>query len=313
MLWKGQYPQIIHGIVTKWPCYQSKSWSVVELKRRFGPQLVTCGMQANNDQEAVLIKLQDYIQQHLTAVDHHDLVKSDKLFKLPYIFDPSFDFDCPELLTDYEVPSVFAAQDALQHLPSDYKPDYRWFILGGQGSGSPLHVDPCHTSAWNAVVEGRKLWVLMHPDIAKVVPHFSTQDIQTLIHSLIDRELLSSGILHGNKAIERHHLRSIQQGLLQFLLSDTNQDTNKEMQSCKENNGISILIQQAGEILHVPSGWYHAALNLTTSVAVTHNFVEHVHVENFLQAYYNEAKDKFEEKVWEDIRRSVRSFRGVIK
>ena len=45
-------------------------------------------------------------------------------------------------------------------------------------------------------------------------------------------------------------------------------------------------ICHAGEVLHVPSGWWHLVINLSFSIAITQNFVPRAHlteVVNFLK------------------------------
>ena len=37
------------------------------------------------------------------------------------------------------------------------RPDFMWLVIGPERSGSPFHIDPYKTSAWNAVLEGRKV------------------------------------------------------------------------------------------------------------------------------------------------------------
>ena len=60
-----------------------------------------------------------------------------------------------------QVPSCFS-EDLLAVLGSG-RPDHRWLIWGPARSGSTFHKDPNATSAWNAVVRGRKRWLLYPP------------------------------------------------------------------------------------------------------------------------------------------------------
>jgi hypothetical protein len=96
--------------------------------------------------------------------DHHYMTLSD-FFDLPldqrmYIFDPKFGEKNPALLSDYQVPEYFE-RDFMAYFSSNplFRPYYRWLLIGKAESGFGLHVDPNGTSAWNALVYGRKRWV----------------------------------------------------------------------------------------------------------------------------------------------------------
>ena len=41
-------------------------------------------------------------------------------------------------------------------------------------------------------------------------------------------------------------------------------------------------ICKEGEVLHVPSGWWHLVINLSPSIAITQNFVPEAHLANVL-------------------------------
>jgi hypothetical protein len=42
-------------------------------------------------------------------------------------------------------------------------PANRFLIIGGARTGTPMHIDPNATSAWNTLLVGRKRWVLFPP------------------------------------------------------------------------------------------------------------------------------------------------------
>lgn len=83
-----------------------------------------------------------------------------------YIFDPTFEVDNEEMLSDYDIPEMFRnITNLIDEIPSTLinQPNYRWFLAGHQYSGSELHIDPLGSSAWNGLVVGKKLWVIIEP------------------------------------------------------------------------------------------------------------------------------------------------------
>ncbi|UPX11841.1 uncharacterized protein EKO05_0002426 [Ascochyta rabiei] len=138
----------------------------------------------------------------------------------------------------YWTPSCFGA-DLFSALGSQ-RPDSRWLILGPAGSGSTFHKDPNATSAWNAVLTGSKYW-LMFPSSPSTPP--------------------PPGILLNADASEITAPLSIAEYLLSFHAL------------ARATPGAHEGICCAGEILHVPSGWFHLVLNLSPSLALTQNFV----------------------------------------
>ncbi len=46
------------------------------------------------------------------------------------------------------------------------RPAHRWLIVGPERSGSTFHKDPNGTSAWNAVLQGAKYWIMFPPTVA---------------------------------------------------------------------------------------------------------------------------------------------------
>lgn len=134
----------------------------------------------------------------------------------------------------YSAPEYF--QDDLFALLGEGRPDWRWIVVGPRGSGSGWHKDPNNTSAWNGVIKGSKRWWMCPP---RHPP---------------------AGVYTSHNEAEVTSPVSIGEWLFSFY------------RSRKE-----ILVQgtcHEGEVIFVPSGWWHMVLNTGegVGVAVTHNF-----------------------------------------
>ncbi|KOS18820.1 F-box protein [Escovopsis weberi] len=117
------------------------------------------------------------------------------------------------------------------------RPAHRWLIIGPERSGSTFHKDPNGTSAWNAVVQGSKYWIMFPPE-AEVPGVYVSQDSSEVTSPLSIAEWLLT--FHGEA---------------------------RRLPSCVEG------VCAAGEMLHVPSGWWHLVVNLESGIALTQNFV----------------------------------------
>ncbi|KAI0395821.1 Clavaminate synthase-like protein [Xylariaceae sp. FL0594] len=126
------------------------------------------------------------------------------------------------------------------------RPAHRWLIIGPARSGSTFHKDPNATSAWNAVVQGSKYWI-MFPPSSHVPGVFVSEDSSEVTSPL-----------------------SIAEWLLEFHAAA------RKTAGCIEG------VCEAGEILHVPSGWWHLVVNLEPGIALTQNFVPKSHLADVL-------------------------------
>ncbi|GAB5031826.1 phosphatidylserine receptor [Nannochloropsis oceanica] len=162
-----------------------------------------------------------------------------------YIFDSTFDDDkeAKALLDDYAVPSYFP-DDFFSLVGEKRRPPYRWFLVGPRRSGTSLHIDPLGTSAWNTVLTGKKRWILFPPstprDLAKGKALYRKGEDDEPINYFAD-------ILPRLRALP-----------------------------ASEELVFYEFIQEEGETVFVPGGWWHAVLNLEDSVAVTQNFASRV-------------------------------------
>jgi hypothetical protein len=144
---------------------------------------------------------------------------------------------------DYWPPACFG--EDLFSLLGDQRPDSRWLIIGPKRSGSTFHKDPNATSAWNAVIRGSKYWV-MFPSLPTIPP--------------------PPGVFVSADQSEVTSPLSIAEWLLTFHAEA------RRAEGCIEG------ICGEGEVLHVPSGWWHLVVNLQPSIAITQNFIPKTHL-----------------------------------
>ncbi|KAF7549869.1 hypothetical protein G7046_g8202 [Stylonectria norvegica] len=154
----------------------------------------------------------------------------------------------------YWKPECFGP-DLFEVLGSE-RPAHRWLIIGPERSGSTFHKDPNATSAWNAVIQGAKYWI-MFPPTAEVPGVYVSKDSSEVTSPL-----------------------SIAEWLLTF------HEEARHLPECIEG------ICGTGEILHVPSGWWHLVVNLESGIALTQNFVPQSPSLNLLSEVLSFLRDK---------------------
>ncbi|KAI4288539.1 MAG: hypothetical protein L6R35_002190 [Caloplaca aegaea] len=147
----------------------------------------------------------------------------------------------------YSIPECFG--EDLFDVLGNQRPDRRWLIIGPARSGSTFHKDPNATSAWNAVLRGSKYWIMFPSSPSSIPP---------------------PGVYVSEDQSEVTSPLSITEWLLEFHAKA------RQTPGCMEG------ICKEGEVLHVPSGWWHLVVNLEPSIAITQNFVPKAHLANAL-------------------------------
>ncbi|KAI5304243.1 hypothetical protein KEM56_006702 [Ascosphaera pollenicola] len=240
-------PFILAEPVKSWPVY--KTWSTRDVLKNQGQKIFRA--------EAVDWRLRDYYEYMEDNLDESPL----------YLFDTKFvstmglkgpdsrtvhrangtneDVDASETPSFWPPPCF--GHDLFSVLGS-MRPDHQWIIIGPTRSGSSFHKDPNATSAWNAVLRGAKYWIMFPPKN----------------HG--DRNFTPPGVFVSDDQSEVTAPLSIAEWLLTFHAEA------RRTPGCLEG------ICGEGEILHVPSGWWHLVVNLEPSVAITQNFVPTRHL-----------------------------------
>ncbi|XP_070570490.1 2-oxoglutarate and iron-dependent oxygenase JMJD4-like [Ptychodera flava] len=132
---------------------------------------------------------------------------------------------------------------------SDQSDDYRFVYMGPKGSWTPFHADVFRSYSWSANVCGRKKWILFPPG---------------------QEEHLKD--CHGNMAYD--------------VTSPKMHDGKKYPNYHKVSGSIEV-IQEAGEAIFVPSGWFHQVFNLEDTISINHNWVNGCNIDiawKFLQS-----------------------------
>ena len=106
------------------------------------------------------------------------------------------------------------------------------------------------SSAWNAVLKGSKYWIMFPTSPSQPPP---------------------PGVFVSEDQSEVTSPLSIPEWLLGFHAEA------RKTPGCREG------ICNEGEVLHVPSGWWHLVVNLEPSIAITQNFVPEAHLANVLE------------------------------
>lgn len=213
-------PFVLTICIQAWPVF--KDWSLHEILSRYGG-----------------------VEFRAEAVDwpfstYHDYMRTTNDESPLYLFDKRFVEKMGISVGQHESaaywkPTCFGPD--LFELLDQERPAHRWLIIGPERSGSTFHKDPNGTSAWNAVIQGSKYWIMFPPN-ASVPGVYVSKDSSEVTSPL-----------------------SIAEWLLEFHAEA------RKLPECVEG------ICHEGEILHVPSGWWHLVVNLESGIALTQNFV----------------------------------------
>mmetsp|Transcript_5057 Transcript_5057/g.13597 ORF Transcript_5057/g.13597 Transcript_5057/m.13597 type:complete len:500 (-) Transcript_5057:56-1555(-) len=221
-------PVVITNLLDGWPASEAGALTAERLLRHRDLRhlKVRCG--EDDDGQAVRIKLKYFLRYMASQRDDSPL----------YVFDPR-PLSAGLLARSYEVPEYFRV-DMLDVLPSKRRPPHKWFLIGPKRSGSNVHTDPLHTSAWNALLCGRKRWIFFPPDtprkLAKAKAYFRDgEDDEPIDYFTLALPRLKRAL--GERGVP-----------------------------CIE------FVQRPGELVYVPGGWWHGVLNLDDTVAITQNF-----------------------------------------
>lgn len=154
-------PVVFRGLQDDWPA--RTRWTLYYFRRDYGEEPVRVREYEPGEDT-------DYTVTHTTLSDfldywEHTGPDPGLARHRRYLAEWNFVNDAPCLLDDFSVPEVFLP-DLIDELPEQVRFGRTWLFFGEPGCSTGLHRDTFSTSAWLAMVSGRKLIRLVAPDVA---------------------------------------------------------------------------------------------------------------------------------------------------
>ncbi|GAM24418.1 hypothetical protein SAMD00019534_075930, partial [Acytostelium subglobosum LB1] len=211
---------------------------------------------------------------YMTMREYLDYAAASKEENPMYLFDHYYGENMPSLLDDYSTDRYF--KEDLFAVLGKSRPSYRWLLAGPARSGATFHKDPNHTSAWNAVVTGRKKWVMYPPHITPPGVHPSDDGLEvTTPHSIVEWFINYYERPDNNKDEEERRSAAPKSQRQTMKKKRTMAQLSISSSDSEPAQGYPLeCVLEAGEMIYVPCGWWHCVLNLEESIAITHNFID---------------------------------------
>ncbi|XP_014481072.1 PREDICTED: jmjC domain-containing protein 4 [Dinoponera quadriceps] len=173
------------------------------------------------------------------------------------------DWHCVKNFPDipiYEVPRYFVSDWLNEYYIAhpELNDDYMFVYMGPKGSWTPLHVDVFTSYSWSANIVGRKRWLLFPPR-------------------------------------EEDRLRDLYGQLAYDAVSEELNDRTKYKAYDSAKLRYLDVVQEAGEIIFVPSGWHHQVWNLRDTISINHNWINGCNITGVWSALKKELRSVMRE------------------
>jgi len=165
----------------------------------------------------------------------------------------------------YEVPRYFASDWLNEYYIAhpELNDDYMFVYMGPTETWTPLHADVFTSYSWSANIVGRKRWLLFPPHEED---HLRDRYGQLPYDVIL--ELNSHNLTNDHMKYKMH---------------------DSEKLKCFD------VIQEAGEIIFVPSGWHHQVWNLEDTISINHNWINACNITNVWCALKKELRSVMKE------------------
>eukprot|EP00439_Symbiodinium_sp_Y106_P013370 s850_g1.t3 len=177
-----------------------------------------------------------------------------------YLFQ-EFDSDIREAVDkDFRAPNIFAEDFLLDATepPEGFVGLEGWLLVGPERSGSRWHFDPWGTAAWNLLFEGEKLWAMAPPTGAP---------------PQVEAQMLESSL--SGETVRRYY--SAPPAVAGLLMSLPGSSGLWELGNLRGRypaaEKLLWAVQRPGDLIFIPSGWWHCTVSLSKTTAYTRNYI----------------------------------------
>ncbi|KAK7093432.1 uncharacterized protein [Littorina saxatilis] len=230
-LYDAKWPVIVTDVVPKWPAYEK--WTREFLNSTYGKERVVM--------VATKGKLEDKEGMSLPMFGFVEHTSESSPDYWTYLTDEFFITTRPQLRKDV-LTSIYTEEDFFQLFPREIRPWDCMLLWGTAHSRSALHIDPYNWTGTNAVLWGTKKWKLFPPGQDHLLYVFQNQKCGFPLDCF-----------KYNSPIDSFASKP---------------ETHKKYPNFQSARWIEVE-QKAGEILIIPTGWFHQAYNAEETLAVS--------------------------------------------
>ncbi|XP_037068213.1 2-oxoglutarate and iron-dependent oxygenase JMJD4-like isoform X2 [Pollicipes pollicipes] len=215
--------------------------------------VANCSEKYFDSQPKAELKLKEYLQ-YMKQKD-----RQDTLYLKDWHFHAAQRLQQPADPPVYRTPCLFASDwlNEFWEEQPELRDDFRFVYVGVAGTWTPFHADVFRSFSWSANVCGRKRWILLPPGEEEKLRSLSQLpfDVAGVLGAESPSAAVSSATLPAGVSVARLQPKTSPGGVRYF-----------------------DVIQEAGEVMFVPSDWHHQVWNLRDTISINHNWLNAANV-----------------------------------
>ena len=255
---KTSMPVVITNVMSEW---KANSWTPQNLAEKYGEINFLVGGSWFFEERSSM-KLKAFVEYIEHNDDDYPLLLHDYGFNRRQSSKP--------LKNDYKEPTFFG-KDYLGYMAEARRPPWRFFTIAPKRSGLKVYRNPYRESTWDAVITGKRRYILFEPDWPK-----------EFIKGITSKEV-------DHKTVQIEPLMYFDKVLPKVLQCE-------ELKDPWDRYEVYQWIVNSGELIYIPSGWHYSFVALEDSISISQGFTTLVNFESVWRAM--RIKDKRLAYLW---------------